>query len=203
MTRQEFRRRRWCAVAVMFALTGFTAGCAPSGGLGSPTGAGSDPGPSGSPTPTATTPGPHPAGAACTSTDLVLANVLSDGAMGSVGTTFTVRNTGPVSCRLNGVPILHYGSGQLLPIEKVGNEQPAPPVMLAPGGTADLTVVFPNAYAGYGPDDPHCQHPVTYGQLTAQLDDGTTIGLGSAQIVIDCGGGIREGAWGPHVPIPS
>jgi hypothetical protein len=191
------RGRWWLAAGAIIAIATSTAGCASAGG--SATVAGPDP----RTTTSATTAGSGPTTAAtggsgsCSAADLELASSQSNGGMGTVGTEFAMRNRGSHACRLSGVPTLRAvttpgGAPAPVPVQPTG---PGQSVTLAPGGSAKLEVTYPNGYAGWATDDPHCQHPVTYSQIAVVLDDGSALGLGEFQLAILCGGPINEAPW--------
>jgi len=98
-------------------------------------------------TPTQTT---TPAGSACTASDLTPASLGSNGAMGHVVVTFSLRNTGERTCHSYGFPGVQFMAGKDQPVpthatrtvHDFAGDTPLKAITLAPGQSAEFRVVL-------------------------------------------------------------
>lgn len=166
--------------------------------------------PAGSPSPAATpssSPTPGPTRVAdpvdCQPKDLDPRPYYSTGggAMGSVGWYVTVQNSARAACRLAQPPVL-YDSGSR--IRQDGAPTGQPPVVLAPGRYASFLVLTHIGETGYGSDDPACQHPAHYRNLSVALAGGKRFPLPGFTIGFQCEQ-AHVGPWGETdgAPLPN
>ncbi len=136
------------------------------------------------PTVTTTT----PKSTACAGADLTFVSVLDDGAMGTAGHTFTVRNRSDATCTLRGYPVLTYrssdGVSTVVPTTPNGESTT---ISVRPGRDAQFAVHHLNGYSGYPPTDPHCANPMLYEHLAVSFPDGSSVPLGTESLDVKCG----------------
>lgn len=123
-------------------------------------------------------------------------------ASGSAGEHVTVRNVSDTPCRLATYPTLvstdTAGTAHPLATDRypVNGQTTQQPVLLAPGGYADLMTLHPNGWSGYAPTDPKCANPVDHVDLSVLLAGGQAFPLPGLHIVVQCGD-LSLGAWAP------
>ncbi len=220
---QPRRRTTPAVIALATMVIALTAACAPvggplsAGGPATPTSGATATTPTTEPTtpanppettpapanpPPTAKPAPAPAGGTsiptCTAAGIAYLAWNTNGAAGSLITTYIVRNQGSATCRLVGVPRLRYAAanGSLTPLPATYDPGTAA-ILVAAGGQAGFSVREPNGAGGYDPHGPQCAHPGTYHGISAVLSDGSTVALGGTSLSIQCGQ-FEVAAW--HLP---